>query len=155
VATQSTGASLVAQWLRICLPRKETQEMRVWSLGQEDPLEEKMTTHSSILAWKNPMDRGTWQATGHVVTKSQTRQRDWARTRTLHPWEGFSNFLQPQKEEFCDWLARSVIGKGEGSDDTHTMFVSSCFFHLCRRFILVLLCLVSQVVFDSLWPCGL
>ena len=32
------------------------QEMWVQSLGQEDPLEEGMTTDSSILAWKNPMD---------------------------------------------------------------------------------------------------
>ena len=33
------------------------QEMPVWSPGREDPLEEEMATHSSILAWKNPMDR--------------------------------------------------------------------------------------------------
>ena len=32
------------------------QETRVRSLGREDPLEEEMATHSSILAWKNPMD---------------------------------------------------------------------------------------------------
>ena len=31
-----------------------TQEMRVSFLGQEDPLEEEMATHSSILAWKIP-----------------------------------------------------------------------------------------------------
>ena len=30
--------------------------------GSEDPLEGEMATHSSILAWKNPMDRGAWQA---------------------------------------------------------------------------------------------
>jgi len=36
--------------------------MQVLSLGQEDPLEKEMATHSSILAWKNPMDRGAWQA---------------------------------------------------------------------------------------------
>ena len=30
------------------------QEMQVQSLGQEDPLEEEMATHSSILAWKIP-----------------------------------------------------------------------------------------------------
>ena len=35
-----------------------TQEMWVRSLGREDPLVEEMATHSSILAWKNPMDRG-------------------------------------------------------------------------------------------------
>ena len=33
--------------------------------GQEDPLEEGMATHSSILAWRIPMDRGTWPATVH------------------------------------------------------------------------------------------
>ena len=38
------------------------------SLGQEDPLENKMATHSNILA-ENPMDRGTWWATVHRVTK--------------------------------------------------------------------------------------
>ena len=34
------------------------QETPVWSLGWEDPLEEGMATHSSILAWRIPMDRG-------------------------------------------------------------------------------------------------
>ena len=32
----------------------ETQETQVQSLGQEDPLEEEMLTHSSILAWEIP-----------------------------------------------------------------------------------------------------
>ena len=32
----------------------ETQETRVQSLGQEDPLEKEMATHSSILAWEIP-----------------------------------------------------------------------------------------------------
>ena len=34
------------------------QEMQVLSLGPEDPLEENMATHSSILVWKIPMDKG-------------------------------------------------------------------------------------------------
>ena len=34
----------------------------ILSLGWEDPLEQGMATHSSILAWKIPMDRGAWQA---------------------------------------------------------------------------------------------
>ena len=33
-------------------------------LGWEDPLEEGMATHSNILAWRIPMDRGAWQTTG-------------------------------------------------------------------------------------------
>ena len=39
---------------RVCLPMQEMQEMQVGSLGQEDPLKEEMTTHSSILAWNIP-----------------------------------------------------------------------------------------------------
>ena len=39
------------------------------SLGWEDPLEEGMPTHSNILAWENPMDRGAWWATLHGVVK--------------------------------------------------------------------------------------
>ena len=33
---------------------QETQEMQVQSLGQEDPLEKEVATHSSILAWEIP-----------------------------------------------------------------------------------------------------
>ena len=47
-------------------------ETWVQSLGQEDPLEKGMATHSSILAWRIAMDRGAWQATVHGVAKSQT-----------------------------------------------------------------------------------
>ena len=50
----SMGASQVAKWSRICLPMQETQETWVRSLGQEDPLEEEMATHSSSLAWRIP-----------------------------------------------------------------------------------------------------
>ena len=49
------------------------QEIWVQFLGQEDFLEEGMATHSSIPAWRIPMDRGAWQATVHGVAKNQTR----------------------------------------------------------------------------------
>ena len=47
-------------------------EMQVQSLGQKDPLEEVMVTHSSILAWRIPWteEPGRLQSTG--VAKSQT-----------------------------------------------------------------------------------
>ena len=48
-------------------------ETWVQSLSWEDPLEESMATHSSILAWRIPMDRGAWRATVHEVAKSQTQ----------------------------------------------------------------------------------
>ena len=38
----------------------------------EDPLEEGMASHSSILAWRIPMDRGAWQAAVQGVAKSWT-----------------------------------------------------------------------------------
>ena len=47
------------------------QETWVQSLGQEDPLEDNMATHSSILIWRIPMDRGAWRATVHGVALSQ------------------------------------------------------------------------------------
>ena len=47
-------------------------ETWVRSLGWQDPLEEGMATHSSILAWRSPMDRGAWWATAHGVAMSQT-----------------------------------------------------------------------------------
>ena len=52
------------------------RETWVPSLGSEDPLEEGMATHSSILAWRIPMDRGAWWATVCGVAKSQTRLSD-------------------------------------------------------------------------------
>ena len=39
---------------RTCLTMQETQETRFRSLGQEDPLEKEMETHSSILTWEIP-----------------------------------------------------------------------------------------------------
>ena len=45
------------------------QETQVPSLGWKDPLEEETATHSSILAWKNLMDRGTWWVQSMGVTK--------------------------------------------------------------------------------------
>ena len=51
---------------------QEMQEPQVQSLGREDPLEEEMAIHSSILAWNNPMDR-LWWATVHGVTKNRTQ----------------------------------------------------------------------------------
>ena len=49
------GISLVAQMVKNLLAVWETQ---VRFLGREDPLEKEMATHSCILAWENPMDRG-------------------------------------------------------------------------------------------------
>ena len=59
--------------------------MQVQSRGEEDPLEEEMATHSSILAQGNPMDRGAWRATVHGVT------------RVRHDWETEQTYWIPQR----------------------------------------------------------
>ena len=48
------------------------QEIQVQSLGGEDPLQKEMVTHSCILVWKIPMDRGVWQATALGIAESDT-----------------------------------------------------------------------------------
>ena len=62
-------ASLVAQMVK---NPPAMWESWVQSLGREDPLEKSMATHSSILAWRIPMDQGAWQATVYGVTKNWT-----------------------------------------------------------------------------------
>ena len=52
---------------------QKAQEMWARSLGQEDPLEEGLATHCSILCLKNAVDRGACQAAVHLVAKTQTQ----------------------------------------------------------------------------------
>ena len=74
----SWGTSLVAQTVKH-LPAM--QETWVQSLGQEDPLEEEMATHSSVLAWKIPWmeEPGRLQSMG-----SQRVGHDWATSLHHH-----------------------------------------------------------------------
>ena len=74
-----SGTFLVVLMVK-CLPAM--QETWVQSLGWKDPLEEGMATHSSILAWRIPMDRGTWWAIVHGVAKSWTQLS--THTHTTH-----------------------------------------------------------------------
>ena len=70
---QYSWASLVAQTAKNLPPVWETW---VQSLGWEDSLEEGVATHSSVLAWRIPMDRGAWRATVCGVSESRTRLSD-------------------------------------------------------------------------------
>ena len=63
----NSRASLVAQTVKNPPVMWETW---VQSLGWNDPLEEGIATHSSILAWRILMDRGAWQATVHGTAES-------------------------------------------------------------------------------------
>ena len=76
---QYSWASLVAQTVK---NSPAVEETCVRSLAWEDPLEEGMATHSSMLAWRIPMVRGAWQATVHGVSKSWAQLSDWVHTHT-------------------------------------------------------------------------
>ena len=73
-----TRASLVAQMVKNRPARWETH---VWPLGQEDPLEERLATHSSILAWKIPR---TEEPGGLQSMGSQGVGHNWAITVSLY-----------------------------------------------------------------------
>ena len=88
-------AFLVTQTVKNLAAMQETQ---VQSLGQEDPLEKRMTLHSSILAWSFPW---TEQTVGLQSTRSQRVRYDWA-TNTLL-------FCFNIKEFFCVFLPPLLI----------------------------------------------
>ena len=73
------GASLASQLVK---NPPAMQEALVRFLGGEDPLEEGMATHSSILCLENPMDGGAWRTTVLGVAKSLTRLSDKAQHGT-------------------------------------------------------------------------
>ena len=61
-------------------------ETWVQSLSQEDPLEEVMAPHSSVLAWRIPMDRGAWWARVHGVAKSRIEVSGYMMMMRGLPW---------------------------------------------------------------------
>ena len=75
------GASLVAQMVKRLPAVRETG---VRSLGQEDPLEKEMATHSSVLAWRIP---GTGGPDGLPSMGSHRVRHNWATSLTLHIFE--------------------------------------------------------------------
>ena len=78
------------------------QETRVWSLGWEDPLEEGMATHSSILAWRIP-----W-------TEESVRLRPMVLQRAGHTWSTCCEELTHLKRPWC-WERWKAGGEGDGT----------------------------------------
>ena len=74
-------ASLVAQLVK---NPPEKQETWVRSLCWEDALEKGMATHSSVLAWRMPTDRGVWRAAVNGVAQRDSNNRIPVSTNALH-----------------------------------------------------------------------
>ena len=62
-----------------------------------------MATHSSTLAWKNPMDRDAWRATVHGITKSRTQLSDFT---------FFSFFQDEEKTETISIFKTAIVHLG-------------------------------------------
>ena len=100
-------ASLVAQMVNNLPPM---QESWVWSLGQEDPLEKGMATHSSILAWRIPWteEPGRLQSMG-----SQRVGHDWTvNTHTRPLWVLEPKMNGPSQMSF---LAQDMMACTQGT----------------------------------------
>ena len=82
------------------------QEMWAQSLDREDPLEKEMATHSSVLAFGNPMDRGAWKALVHGVVEGRTRLSDF--TFTFH-----FQALEKDMATHSNVIALRIPGTGE------------------------------------------
>ena len=79
-------ASLVAQWQKICLPKKV---MKVQPMGQKNPLEKEMANDSSIHAWEIPWT----EQPGRL--QSMGSQNSWTQFSNLFSCPVVSNSLQP------------------------------------------------------------
>ena len=79
---------------------KQFWDVSTWAL------EKAMASHSSTVAWKNPMDGGAWQAAVHAVAKSQTWLSDFTFTFHFHA-------LEKEMATQSSVLAWRIPGTGE------------------------------------------
>ena len=82
------------------------KELWAQSLDREDPLEKEMATHSSVLAFGNPMDRGAWKALVHGVVEGRTRLSDFTFTFHFHA-------LEKDMATHSNVIALRIPGTGE------------------------------------------
>ena len=123
-------ASQVIQWVKNPPAMQEMPEMWVWFLGREDPLEESMATHSSILAWRIPwteepgglqfgghIESDTPEVTEHTAQRSLVGRRNPEWTPTCHTFkpppalpassEWREERIWSNLEKTADWLRQA------------------------------------------------
>ena len=113
-----------AQWVKNPA-MQETQETQVLSQGWEDPLEEEMATHSSILAWRIPQtkENGGLQPIG-----SQRVGHEWSNLACTHTGSECIGILQAR---ILEWAAISFSrGSSQPRDRTRVSCIAD------RRFII-------------------
>ena len=89
------------------------QEMWIWSLGQEDPLEKLNGNPLQCSCLGNPMDTGAWWPTVHGVEKSQTRLSDFAFTFHYSRWKfRLQDNTSPSFLNTFNHLSMLIVGIG-------------------------------------------
>ena len=90
-------ASQVAQWAKNPLEIQEMQETWAWSLGWEDPLEEGMAAHASILAWRIPRTEEPEELQSTGLQKVRHDWSDWAHAHTNTHTHTHTHMLSAQQ----------------------------------------------------------
>ena len=88
----------MVQWVKNPPAMQETRKTRDWSLGQEDPLEEEMATHSSILTWEIPWSEepGELQLKGSQrVGHDQTKHACTSMGKVVKMWLELDHWFTP------------------------------------------------------------
>ena len=119
---EGNGNPLRYSWASLVVQMNLTAMQEIWvpSLGQEDPLEEGMATHPSILAWRSPW---TEEPGGLQSVGSQSRTRLWLTTSALS-WES------PRTEELGSLWGLKESGT---SEQLSTSMMLSVFFMLAYK----------------------
>ena len=90
------------------------QETRVWPLGQEDPLEKEMATHSSVLAWEIPWTEepggySPWGCRESDTTESLSAHTGGLRGLSIWPqsqlWFMWAQSIGPKESDLTEWLS--------------------------------------------------
>ena len=106
---------------------QEMKETQVWSLGQEDPLEEGMATHSSVLAWRIPWIEkpGGLQSIG-----SQRIKQNWSNLAHRHTYlllMNFWDFVCLRKSLFLLYFRKIILLRLEFSIGRYFFKHFKCF----------------------------
>ena len=98
---QHPKIEIVAQMVKNLKPMQETQ---VQPLGWKDLLEKEMATHSSILTWRIPMDRGAWWATLHESQRVRMTEKLTFLLFTLK-----KPYSYPKKKKYSNSIVKTWI----------------------------------------------
>ena len=134
------------------------QEIQVQPLGWEDPLEKKMATPSSVLAWKSHAQRSLTGYSPGGSRKSQTRLRNWTNKNNKHSLILFCFFQSFSHVDFPFWKFLLSYPQAQG---LFPQAVSSLLISLSEAFFIsVTVFLIECISFGSfsgsasLWfPC--